>query len=120
MIALATGSRIFIYSQPADMRKSFNGLAGLVKEHFQIDLFSGHLFVFFNRKRDMTKILLWDQDGLAIWSKRLESGTFEKFKRDNQGNFEIDQAELLMMLRGIEMANIRRRKRYSVHTEEAA
>lgn len=120
MIALATGSRIFVYTQSTDMRKSFNGLSGLVKEHFNVDLFSGHLFVFCNRKRDMVEILVWDQDGLAIWSKRLESGTFENFKRDAQGNFEIDQAELMMMLRGIEMTDLRRRKRYSIPAEQAA
>ena len=76
--------------------------------HFDVELLSGHLFVFFNRKRDFVKILCWDQDGLALWAKRLESGTFENFNRDAEGNFEIDHAELMMMLRGIE---IRRPKR---------
>jgi len=120
MISLASGSRIFVYTEPTDMRKSFNGLSGLVKQHFEIDLFSGHLFVFFNRRRDFVKILMWDKDGLALWSKRLESGTFENFMRQVDGNVEIDSAELMMMLRGIEIAGTRRRKRYSIESKTAA
>ncbi len=120
MISLATNTRIFVYSDPADMRKSFNGLSGIVKQHFDVDLFSGHLFVFFNRRRDFVKILLWDHDGLALWSKRLERGTFEMFTTNADGNFEIDQAELMMMLKGIEMANSKRRKRYAIDSRNAA
>ena len=88
--------------------------------HFDVELLSGHLFVFFNRKRDFVKILCWDQDGLALWAKRLESGTFEHFNRDAEGDFEIDHAELMMMLRGIEMTNMRRRKRYCIDNGRAA
>lgn len=109
MITLASTTRIFVYTDATDMRKSFNGLSGLVKEHFQVDLFSGHLFVFFNRKRDYVKILMWDCDGLALWSKRLESGTFEKIVSDEQGNFEIDSAGLVMMLRGVQIEGTQRR-----------
>ena len=120
MIALAPTTRIFVYTEATDMRKSFNGLSGLVKEHFQVDLFSGHLFVFFNRKRDYVKILMWDCDGLALWSKRLESGTFEKLVSEDQGNFEIDSAGLVMMLRGVQIEGTVRRKRYSIDREQAA
>lgn len=55
MIAMASTTRVFVYTEPTDMRKSFNGLSGLVKEHFKVDLFSGHLFVFFNRRRDYVR-----------------------------------------------------------------
>lgn len=120
MISIASGNRIFVYTQGTDMRKSFNGLSGIVTEHFDIDLFSGHLFVFFNRKRDYVKILMWDQDGLSLWSKRLESGTFEKLNQDTDGNFEIDSAELVMMLRGVQIEGSRRRKRYSIDEQSAA
>lgn len=120
MITIAPTTRIFVYTDATDMRKSFNGLSGLVKEHFQIDLFSGHLFVFFNRKRDYVKILMWDSDGLVLWSKRLESGTFEKLARDEQGNFEIDSAGLVMMIRGVQIEGARRRKRYSIDRGQAA
>lgn len=120
MIALASTTRIFVYTDPTDMRKSFNGLSGLVKQHFQVDLFSGHLFVFFNRKRDYVKILMWDNDGLSLWSKRLESGTFEKLVTDQEGSFEIDSAGLVMMLRGVQIEGTQRRKRYSIDRGQAA
>ncbi|MCA9136517.1 MAG: IS66 family insertion sequence element accessory protein TnpB [Planctomycetales bacterium] len=120
MIALAANTRIFVYTDPTDMRKSFNGLSGLVKEHFDIDLFSGHLFVFFNRKRDYVKILMWDNDGLSLWCKRLESGTFEKLVHQEQGSFEIDSAGLVMMLRGVQIEGTPRRKRYSIKQPQAA
>jgi hypothetical protein len=120
VIALAPTSRIFVYTDPTDMRKSFNGLSGLVKEHFEIDLFSGHLFVFFNRKRDYVKILMWDNDGLSLWCKRLESGTFEKLVNEEQDSFEIDSAGLVMMLRGVQIEGTPRRKRYSIDRPQAA
>ena len=120
MIALTSTTRIFVYTEPTDMRKSFNGLSGIVKAHFKVDLFSGHLFVFFNRRRDYVKILMWDNDGLSLWCKRLESGTFEKLVAEDQGSFEIDSAGLVMMLRGVQIAGTRRRKRYSIGRENAA
>ena len=120
MISVASGTRIFVYTGAADMRKSFNGLSGLVVQHFQADLFSGHLFVFFNRKRTYVKILAWDQDGLSLWSKRLESGTFEKITGGDDADFEIDAAELVMMLRGVQIEGTRRRKRYSINDQAAA
>ena len=88
MNAIAPVTRIFVHTEATDMRKSFNGLSGLVKPRFDVDLFSGHLFVFCNRKRDHVKILIWDTDGLAIWSKRLESGTFEQLESERQWNFD--------------------------------
>lgn len=120
MIALAPTTRIFVHTEPTDMRKSFNGLSGIVKQHFKVDLFSGHLFVFFNRRRDYVKILSWDNDGLALWSKRLESGTFEKLVTTAQGSFEIDSAGFVMMLRGVQIEGTPRRKRYSINPSEAA
>ncbi|MEZ6128937.1 MAG: IS66 family insertion sequence element accessory protein TnpB [Planctomycetaceae bacterium] len=120
MIAIGPTTRIFVYTAATDMRKGFCGLSGLVKEHFKVDLFSGHLFVFFNRRRDYVKILAWDNDGLSIWSKRLERGTFEKLTRCVNGDFEIDSAELVMMLRGVQIEGTVRRKRYSVDPGKAA
>lgn len=120
MIAIAPITRIFVYTATTDMRKGFCGLSGLVKEHFKVDLFSGHLFVFFNGRRDYVKILAWDNDGLSIWSKRLESGTFERLTRTTNGDFEIDSAELVMMLRGVQIEGTHRRKRYSIDTGKVA
>ena len=75
---LSLGSTpIYLYSEPTDMRKSYQGLSGLVEAAFKGKLMSGALFVFVNRRRTMVKALYWDEDGFAIWSKRLERGTFK-------------------------------------------
>ena len=82
MLNLVPSTKIYIASQPTDMRRGFDGLQGQVANVLQQDLFSGHLFLFVNRRRDRLKILYWDLDGLAIWYKRLESGTFWLTARD--------------------------------------
>jgi transposase len=92
------------------MRKSFDGLSGLVSEVFDADLLTGDLFVFVNRRRDRIKLLWWDHDGLGLFYKRLERGGFQVPKRDQDG-VELDAAELAMLLSGID-PGARRRKRY--------
>ena len=77
MIGVAGSLRIFVCTQPADMRRSFDGLSGMAQNLMQQDPLSGALFVFRNRNRDRLKIMYWDKDGLAIWYKRLEKGTFQ-------------------------------------------
>ena len=69
-------SKIYIAIGATDMRKSINGLSSLVVEHFELDVFSGHLFAFCNRRRDIIKILFWDKNGFCIWHKRLEKDYF--------------------------------------------
>ena len=115
MIQVASTSRIFVFTEPTDMRKSFNGLSGIVAAHFDVDLLSGHLFLFFNRRRDCVKVLAWDRDGLAIWYKRLEAGTFELSPLKSEGtSMEIDHVKLSMLLSGIDIASAKRRKRFKV------
>lgn len=115
MLSLSNHTRIFVYSGPADMRKGFNGLSGLVAEHFDVELLSGHLFVFCNRCRDRIKLLYWDNDGLAIWYKRLESGSYQLPRCDNQLlAMEIDQTKLSLLLSGIDLNSVKQRKRYRV------
>jgi IS66 Orf2 like protein len=70
---LSAAVRVFFYTQPTDMRKSFDALEGMVREHLGQDPLSGHLFLFLNRRRDRVKLLLWDRDGLVIWYKTLEA-----------------------------------------------
>ncbi|MBU0754646.1 MAG: IS66 family insertion sequence element accessory protein TnpB [Planctomycetes bacterium] len=110
MIAIPGAVRIFLYRVATDMRKSFDGLSGLVRTHFQEDVLSGSLFVFVNRRRTYTKILYWDGDGLAIWAKRLEKGTF-CLPISDEKRVELNSQELSMLLGGITPARISRRYR---------
>ncbi len=76
MIHLPASVRVYLCLTPCDMRKSFDSLHALVREHLELDAFAGHLFVFASRRKDRLKILYWDRDGFAIWAKRLEQGTY--------------------------------------------
>jgi hypothetical protein len=102
------------------MRKSFDGLIGQVHTFVGEDPLSGHLFLFLNRRRDRVKILFWDRDGLVIWYKRLEAGTFQQLDTASQSNpttgsagVELSVTDLALILNGIDLATARRRKRYS-------
>jgi transposase len=116
---LSAAVRVFLSTKPTDMRKSFDGLVGQVHEFLGQDPLSGHLFVFFNRRRNRAKILYWDRDGLAIWYKRLEQGTFQHFNTTPQtrasgsAGLELTATDLALILGGIDLASARRRKRYS-------
>ena len=85
MLSLAGRLRVFVCTQPADMRRSFDGLCGMAQNILQQDPLSGHLFVFRNRNRDRLKILYWDRDGLAIWYKA-RSGNVSLPRRDQRGD----------------------------------
>ena len=113
MLSIAPGTRIFFAAGGTDMRKGFDGLQGIVSGVLEQDPLSGHLFLFINRRRDKLKILYWDGDGLAIWYRRLEQGTFQvPHVAADQKSAEIRSEELTMLLRGIDYHNVRRRKRY--------
>ena len=105
--------RIFVCLTPIRMQFSFDTLMGLAQETFNQDPLSGHLFLFFNRKRDRIKILFWDTDGFCIWYKRLEIGAFQLpvATAGNQG-VELDCRQLNCLLGGLELRNGRRRRRY--------
>ena len=115
MLSIATGTRIFVATGATDMRKGFDGLQGIDTGVLEQDPLSGHLFLFVNRRRDKLKILYWDGDGLAIWYRRLEQGTFQMPRiQDDQKAAEIRSDELMMLVRGIDFDNIHRRKRYAM------
>lgn len=113
MLTLPSSVKIFIYSQPTDMRSGFGRLTMLAEHMMLSDPFSGHLFVFFNKRGDKCKILWWDRTGFVIWYKRLEEGTFERLKTsDDSMSMEIDIAKLTWILEGIDLFKTRQRKRY--------
>ena len=98
MLSIPGNARLFICQHPVNMRKSFEGLSALVEELFPEELLSGALFIFLNRRKDHMKVFLWDKDGLVIWFKRLEKGSFAwKWGSDNQ----IDRRTFLMLLEGV-------------------
>ena len=118
MLSLSLPGRVFLCTLPTDMRKSFDSLAGLVEQELGQDPLAGDLFVFRSRRGDRLKLLYWDSDGLAIWYKRLEEGTFV-FPTPNPQRVPIGvhgllirPAELAMLLDGIDLADVKRRKRY--------
>jgi transposase len=112
MIMLPSAVRIFLCTRPTDLRKSFDGLSGLVQECFEQDLLTGHLFLFLNRRRDRIKILFFDRDGLVIWYKRLEAGSFEMPRAVEGDGIELRPAQLAMILSGIDLQSARQRKRF--------
>lgn len=112
-------TKIYLYAKPADMRKSFDGLHALVQSEFGRDIRTGDLFLFLNRRLDRIKLIHWDRDGLAIWMKRLERGTFQRPRSLPSGvQVEMDATDLALLLSGIELSSVRRRPRYSPHSAE--
>ena len=118
MLNLSLPGRVFLCTLPTDMRKSFDSLAGLVQQHLDRDPLSGDLFVFRSKRGDRLKLLYWDNDGLAIWYKRLEEGTFRLPASDGtrsqtgEHGLLLRPAELAMLLDGIDLSNVKRQKRY--------
>lgn len=114
MIHLPASVRVYLCLTPCDMRKSFDSLHALVCELLELDAFAGHLFVFASRRKDRVKILYWDRDGFAVWSKRLEAGTYAVPFGDGGAECrrEITAQELGALLSGIDLGTAKRRKRY--------
>lgn len=113
MLNLTSQVRIYLHVKPVDMRKSFDGLFGIVKNELQLDIRSGGLFLFLNRNRTRIKLIYWDVDGLAIWMKRLERGSFQNPQPDaSTGHLMMDAAQLHLLLSGIQIESVKRRKRY--------
>lgn len=105
--------KIFLYGKPCDMRKGFDGLYGLVQNAMQMNPLCGYLFVFISGDRNKLKILHWEQDGLTLYYKRLEKGTFKRPSANiNALNSELSQEELFMILRGIDFEKTKNRKRF--------
>lgn len=113
MLSFPSRGRVFVAIAPADMRQSIDGLAGLVRSGFGEDPLSGDLFAFTNRRRDRIKMLLWDRSGFWVLYKRLEKGTFA-WPQGASDRAMLSLEDLGLLLEGIELSGVRRRKWYSV------
>jgi transposase len=114
MFQLTSAVKIFLCAQPVNMHYSFEGLSGLVESAFNQDPTSGHIFVFYNKRKDKIKLLYFDNDGLAIWYKRLERGTFKFPLSTRETSVVIDAATLTLILSGFEPNSVRRLHRFKI------
>jgi len=116
MLSVSPAVKIFLYAQPADLRRGYDGLAAIVEGAMGEDPLSGSLFAFVNKRGNRIKLLYWDRDGYAIWMKRLERGTLEMPQADDPEaiGVKITPSQLSLMLEGIELSSVRRRKRYQL------
>jgi transposase len=112
MIGLPPSVRIFLCTEPTDMRRSFDALAMLTETVVGENPFSGHLFVFHNRIGDKVKILYWDRDGLVQWYKRREKGKFV-FPATSCNRLEVEADELVALLGGLDLQGAKRRPRFT-------
>ena len=111
MLTLPPSVRMFVCTQPTDMRRGFDGLSTMVEQVLKQDPFSGHLFVFRNRRKDRIKVLYWDRDGYALWYKRLEKGVV-CFPDGLADGAELRASDLALLLDGIDPTKVKRSRRY--------
>ncbi len=114
MLSIPESLRIFVARTPADFRKQFDGLAGIAKDQLGLDPFGGHLFVFFNKRRDRIKLLVFQHTGFWLHYKRLERGTFEVLAKVADGDdcIEIDARRLRLLLEGIDLTQSKFRRHF--------
>jgi transposase len=113
MLALSNRYRYFLYYGKADFRKGFNGLSGMVRNEMGLDPTDGEIYVFVNRRRNQLKLLLFEPDGFCLYHKKLSEGTFEIPLYDAAtGSAIISEEQLSLILKGISLSSVRKRKRY--------
>lgn len=118
MLSVPSAVKIFLYGQAADLRRGYDGLAAIVQNAMGEDPLSGSLFMFVNKRCNRIKLLYWDRDGYAIWMKRLERGTLEIPEADDPdvASVKITASQLSLILEGIELSSVRRRKRFQLRS----
>jgi len=111
MFGLGPATKVYIALEAVDMRKGFEGLHGLVRDHLGEDPLSGHLFLFANRAHTRLKALVWDGSGLWVCAKRLERGSFHWPKQPQQATRSVTMRpeELAMLLNGMDLRAARPR-----------
>ena len=108
MLMLPSAVKIYLASRPTDMRKSIDGLLGLVRGTVAADPYGGHLFVFIGRARDRVKVLFFEQGGFVVYYKRLERGRFHvRFPEPSATHMELEATKLAMLLRGIDFSQVK-------------
>lgn len=112
MFGLGPATKIYIAVEAVDMRKGFEGLYGLVRDHLGQDPLSGHLFLFTNRTRTRLKALVWDGSGLWVCAKRLEKGRFRWPEAQNTRSVTMRAEELAMMVNGLDLKRVEQRNWY--------
>jgi transposase len=113
MLTLPPNVAVLLHRESVDIRKSFDGLIGIVRTALGADPLTPTFFVFFNKSRNKLKILYWDNDGFAIWYKRLEKGTFRlALPFTDTASIPLTRAQLAMLLEGIDFQSVKKRKRY--------
>ena len=114
MLGLVSSVHTFVVTQPIDGRKGADSLMAIVRDVLAHDPLSGHFYVFFTRRCEAVRIVYWDRDGIAMWSKRLERGCFRPaFSADGRLTANaVESAELGLILEGIDLAGARRRPRW--------
>jgi transposase len=116
VLLVSSAYQYHLYSGVADMRNSFDGLSGLVRNGLQKDPLRGQVFIFINKRRNQVKLLLWEGDGFSLYHKRLEKGTYElPTQNPHTACIELCSDELMLILKGISLKSVRRRKRFSVN-----
>ncbi len=113
MLHLSSACNYYLCRGDTDMRKGFDSLSGVVSSHMQLNALSGSVFIFLNKKHNQVKLLLWEGDGFALYHKRLEEGTYELPAGDDKNeSLSISHQQLQLILQGISLKSVRRRKRY--------
>ena len=113
MLTLPANTSVLLHRESVDIRKSFDGLLGIVQSSLHADPLTPTFFVFFNKRRNKIKILYWDNDGFAIWYKRLEKGTLHlTLPVTDETSITLTRAQLAMLLEGIDFQNVKKRKRF--------
>lgn len=112
MFGLGPATKIYIAIEAVDMRKGFEGLHGLVRDHLGQDPLSGHLFLFSNRTRTRLKALVWDGSGLWVCAKRLEKGRFRWPEAEGAASVRMRAEELAMLVNGLDLKQAQPRKWY--------
>jgi transposase len=109
MLTLAPGAKVFLATEPVDLRRGHDGLCALVQGRYRLDPYGGHLFVFVGRRLDRVKVLFWDRGGFVLYYKRLAKGRFQLPRiTDGADRIVLDATQLAMLLGGFDPVRMRR------------